>query len=91
MAGDEVVRYSEVIRLCGSKVITLPSWLLRFLMSLSCALHLQDESPASGLEFVKYQPLLSTDKLKRETGFLFRYSSRDALLSFIANNRPAPI
>ena len=86
VAGDGMVRYGEVIRLCGRKTIALPAWLLRLSMSLSWALHLQSESPASGLEFIKYPPIVSTDKLKRETEFQFRYSSRDALMSFIDSN-----
>jgi hypothetical protein len=51
---------------------------------MSWALHLQNESPVSGLEFVKYPPVVSTDKLAKETGFRFQYSTEEALSSFVS-------
>ena len=51
---------------------------------MSWALYLQSESPASGLEFVKYPPVVSTDKLAEETGFRFQYSTEEALSSFVS-------
>ena len=87
VAGDGETRCSEIIRLSGRKTITLPERPLRFLMNLSWALRLQRESPASGLEFIKYPPLVSTEKLKREVGFQFNYSSKAAVASFISTQR----
>jgi UDP-glucose 4-epimerase len=88
VAGDGEVRYSEVARLSGRQIIALPERLLHLLMSFSWALRLQNESPTSGLEFIKYPPLLSTEKLKREVGFQFSYSSGDALISlFVTTDR----
>ena len=83
VAGEGEVQYSEVARLCGKRLIALPERLLRLLMSFSWMLHLQSESPPSGLEFIKYPPIISTQKLKNELGFQFTYSSSDALLSFL--------
>jgi hypothetical protein len=51
---------------------------------MSWALHLQSESPVSGLEFVKYPPVVSTDKLVKETGFRFQYSTEEALSSLVS-------
>lgn len=82
VAGEGKVKYSEIARLLGRKTLSLPGWLLGPLMSFSWILHLQDQSPRAGLEFIKHPPLVSTEKLKRETGFRFHYSSRDALISF---------
>ncbi len=84
VAGDGEVRYSEVARLCRSRMVALPDRLLRWLMAFSWALRLQDESPPGGLEFIKYPPLLDTGRLKKETGFRLRYSSQEALEVFIA-------
>jgi hypothetical protein len=50
---------------------------------MSWALHLQSESPVSGLEFIKYPPVVSTDKLTKEMGFRFQYSTEEALSSFV--------
>ncbi len=87
VAGDGDIKYSEVARLSGRRLILLPERLLRLLLAFSWALRLQNESPTSGLEFIKYPPLVSTERLKREVGFRFSYSSRDALASFVSGNR----
>jgi UDP-glucose 4-epimerase len=87
VAGDGEIRYSEVARLCRKRTIALPERLLHLLMGFSWALHLQNESPPSGLEFIKYPPIVSTEKLKNELGFQFNYSSKEALVSFISDNR----
>lgn len=83
VAGDGEISYRELIALSGKRVIALPDRLLHCLMGFSWALRLQNESPPSGLEFIKYPPILDTKKLKRETGFCFHYSSRDAAASFL--------
>jgi len=84
VAGDGVVQYSELAKLSGKRRLALPEKWLRLLMSASWVLRLQSESPASGLEFIKYPPIVSTEKLKKELGFKFTYSSREALQSFLA-------
>jgi len=85
VAGDGEIHYSEVAELSRKKVIALPGILLRIVMGLSWKLRLQSESPTSGLGFIKYPPIVSTEKIKNELGFRFNYSSRDALLSFLSN------
>jgi len=87
VAGDGEIRYSEVARLSGRKMLALPEKVLRSLMGLLWALHLQKKSPASGLEFIKYPPIVSTQKLKSEMGFQFCCSSKDALLSYVITER----
>ena len=83
VSGDGEVSYSEVIRLTGRRTVAFPEKFLRLVLGLSWALRFQNESPTSGLEFIKYPPVVSTEKLKRETGFRFNHSSREALLSFL--------
>jgi UDP-glucose 4-epimerase len=87
VAGNGELEYSEVARMVGKKLLMLPDGLLKFIIRLSWALHLQNESPVSGLEFVKYPPVVSTDKLAREAGFRFKYSTEDALSSFVSTVR----
>ena len=84
MAGKGELRYSEVAGLVGKKLLRLPDRLLKFLIRMSWALHLQNESPVSGLEFVKYPPVVSTDKLIKEVGFRFQHSTKEALSSFVS-------
>jgi len=84
VAGDGELTYSEVARLVSKKMMRLPRRLLEFIMLISWAMHLQNDSPPSGLEFIKYPPLISTEKLRREIGFRFQYSTREALSSFVS-------
>ena len=84
VAGNGEIRYTELAKLCGKRTVTVPDKLLRILMSFSWSLHLQSESPPNGLEFIKYPPVVSTEKLKTETGFQFRYSSKEAVISFLS-------
>ena len=84
VAGDGEIKYSAVAKLLRKRMLKLPERLLEFLMSVSWAMHLQSDSPASGLEFIKYPPVVSTDKLTKEIGFRFQYSTKEALSSFVS-------
>jgi UDP-glucose 4-epimerase len=82
VAGNDVLKYSEVAGILGKKMLKLPCKLLEMAISVSWAAHLQSASPVSGLEYLKYPPVVSTEKLRKELGFEFRYSSRQSLVSF---------
>jgi len=84
VAGSGQIRYTEVAKLARKRTIALPERLLHLLMGFSWALRLQRESPTSGLEFIKYPPIVNAEKLKSELGFQFSYSSRDAITSFLS-------
>jgi UDP-glucose 4-epimerase len=84
VAGEEDLRYSEVAKLAGKKLLRLPDGLIKPLMHISWALHLQNDSPPSGLEFIKYPPVVSTAKLMKEIGFRFQYSTEETLSSFVS-------
>lgn len=83
VAGDGVLKYSEIARLLRKRLLKLPGKLLGLLIAFSWSTYLQSASPASGLEFIKYPPVVSTDKLKRELDFTFKYSSKEALSTFV--------
>jgi UDP-glucose 4-epimerase len=85
VAGDGTLKYSEVARLLKKKLLKLPGIILKAVISLSWGTHLQSASPASGIVFIKYPPVVSTDRLKTELGFSFQYSTREALASFAAS------
>jgi UDP-glucose 4-epimerase len=87
VAGEGDLRYSEVAKLARKKLLRLPDSLIKPLMHISWALHLQNDSPYSGLEFIKYPPVVSTGKLLKEIGFRFQYSTEEALSSFVSTLR----
>ena len=82
-AGDGTLSYKEVIEITGRPCIVLPSWFITPILSITWDLHLQSASPPGGLDFIKYPVVLSTEKLKKETGYQFRYTTKDTLMAFL--------
>ena len=85
MAGEGSIRWSEMAEALGKKILNLPAGLLYGMTSLSWAMRLQNDSPASGLDFIKYPWTVSTEKIKRDLNVSFEHISREALMAF-ANN-----
>ena len=82
VAGDGAIRWSEVAGIFGRKVINLPASLLYGLTSLTWDLRLQSDSPACGLDFIRYRWTAGADKIKRALGVELRYSSKEAWEAF---------
>jgi UDP-glucose 4-epimerase len=79
VAGDGTLKYSEVARMLHKKLLKLPLKLLELVVSFSWVTHLQSAAPAGCLKFIQYPPVVSTVKLKKELGYKFQYSSKEAL------------
>ena len=91
LAGEGTVHWSEMVNMLGRKLVSLPAPLLYWVTEAAWKLGIQSESPSSGLDFIRYQWTASTDKIKRELGVKFRYSSRDAWETFAQRHRkPSP-
>ena len=89
LAGEDTVRWSEMAEAFGKKIVYLPARLLYGVTNLSWAMRLQGDSPASGLDFIRYRWTVSTERIKRDLNVSFRYSSREALMSFADGSRLA--
>jgi UDP-glucose 4-epimerase len=89
IAGDGVLPLSQVVSLCGAMRLPMP--LLSFRMTLQ-ALWMADVAlaPASYTDFFRYLCVVDNSKLKREFRFQPKYSSREALVSFIEARRSRP-
>ena len=83
MAGAGSMGWREMASTRGRHVVSMPAWLLYPLTQLTWALRLQSDSPAMGLEMIRYPWLASTKKIEREMGFNPRYSSRDAWAAYV--------
>ncbi len=84
LAGRGTVSYSEMVALSGKKLLRVPSFLLYPLVQASWTLRLQKDSPAAGLDFIRYPWLVDTGKVERDTGYRFRYTSREALEAYFS-------
>ena len=82
LAGDGTVRWSEMAGMLGRRLLSMPAPVLYALAALGWRLRLQSESPACGINFIRYRWTADTEKAKRELGAGFRYTSRQAWEAF---------
>ncbi len=87
LTGDGLIRWSEMARIFGRRVLWMPEPLLRFLVGVSWALRLQHDSPPSGLGFITHSWAASNDRARRELGIRPRHTSREAWAAFAERNR----
>ena len=90
VAGSGTIRWSEMAKAFGRRLLMLPAPLVYGLTGAAWRLRLQSDSPASGLDLIRYGWAVSTEKMERDLGFTPRYSSRDAWESFVQRHQPAP-
>ena len=88
VAGEGVIHYKRMAHLCNRKLLFLPSAVAYPLTQLTWNLGIQKAAPSIGLDFVRYPITVSTDKLKRETGFDFSYTSEEALMAYLLGRNP---
>ena len=88
VAGDGSIRWGEMADIAGRKLLNVPAPLLYGLTELAWRLRLQSDSPACGLDFIRYPWNVSTHRIRRELGVRFKYSSPEAWKSFVFG-RPA--
>lgn len=84
IAGSGTVRWRDMVRMAGGRVVPVPAGLLRKVIDVTWGLRLQNRSPSSGLAFITYPWLASTAKIESELGWKARHSSRDALEAWIS-------
>lgn len=89
IAGDGAVRWRDVAKASGARLLPVPGPLLTVAVGLAWGLRLQGQSPACGLNFIRHPWLASTDKIKAELGWTPRYSSREALQAWVDGRKAA--
>ncbi|MCL4552180.1 MAG: NAD-dependent epimerase/dehydratase family protein, partial [Candidatus Marsarchaeota archaeon] len=91
IAGDGIVRVDDFGRIFRSRLVRLPYSIIRPLMALFWTLRVKwiTEAPASLLKFIMYPWIADCSKAKRELGFQPKYTSEEALASYMAAQRRA--
>ncbi len=84
IASDGDINYTDVSRIAGKKLITIPSAILGPMTGLTWLLRLQDDGTPAGLAFIKYPWLVSNAKLKAELGIAPHYTSVQAVSDYAA-------
>ena len=84
VAGDGAIPFSDMMAQIGKRVVALPNKVSAFITNLTWYLHLQSESPGGkSMDILMYPMMLSTEKLKKETGFQFKHTGHEAFQSFL--------
>ncbi len=87
LTGSGPIDWIEMAATHGRRVVSLPAWLLYPLTQLTWSLRLQSDSPAMGLDMIRYPWSASTEKIEREMGFRPQYSSKDAWDAYVERRR----
>jgi UDP-glucose 4-epimerase len=86
LAADEGLRYSELAKEIGRPLVSLPAWLIYPLTEALYRLRLMPFGKAQ-LSYIRYPMSMNIDKIKKELGFMPRYTSREILKSFLAASK----
>ncbi|HPS93875.1 MAG TPA: SDR family oxidoreductase [Deltaproteobacteria bacterium] len=84
LAADGTMTFGEMLRILGGWPIRVPAWLLWPLNNLMWFLRVRfvTEFPSSSLNLTRYPWIASNDKVKRELGYTFKYTTREAFEDF---------
>ena len=89
VAGAGTVPYSHIAQVAGRRAVPLPTSILYPLTQTSWTLRLQSDSPACGLDMIRWPWLADIGKLQRETGWVPKYTSQQALEASTLAKKPA--
>lgn len=90
VAGDGTMTFPEMIKMLGNYRLPVPWPLIYPLNHLAWTLrlHFITESPSPYLRLMVNPWIVSSQKLKAETGYCFKYNTREAFADFVRSVRP---
>lgn len=86
VAGDGALTVREIAARMGKPVLTIPANLLRLALGVGKALNISRYGPEQ-LDFLRYRPVLSNQKLKREFGLAPSKGSAEAFEVYLSGRR----
>lgn len=86
IVGDGVLPLSRVIKILGKINLRLPQIGFKTMVSLMWSLDMAP-APASHVNFLRYLCVADGARAKKELGFVPRFSTKEALLSFVGAER----
>jgi len=76
LAGDGVMTLDDISEVVGKRVMSIPAWLIRGVLALLHPLGLSQYGPEQ-VDFLRYRPVLSNERLKSDFGYKPRKTSRE--------------
>ncbi len=86
VVGDGVLPLSRVIKICGKANLRLPQIGFKTMVQLAWLADLAP-APASHVNFLRYLVIADGSKARKELEFIPRFSTKEALLSFVGAER----
>lgn len=85
MGGDGTISFAEMVRKLGGILIPVPEKLLSFLNAIAWSLRLSflSEFPNPALNMIRYPWVVNSDKLKRQLGFTYKFTTREAFDDYV--------
>lgn len=85
VAGDGRMTVREIAAAMGKRTFVVPAPLLALALGVGHALRLTPHGPAQ-VAFLRYRPVLSNDRLKREFGFTPTRTTREAFAGYVESH-----
>jgi nucleoside-diphosphate-sugar epimerase len=84
VGADGSMTFPEMIRMLGNRSLALPFGILYALNNLAWLLRLTavSEFPSPALNMVRYPWIVSSEKLKNELGYRYRYTTQETFQDF---------
>lgn len=86
IVGNGVLPLSRVIEITGKKNLGIPQLALKSIVELAWTLDISP-APSSHIDFLRYTYVADGSKAEQELGFKPKFSSKEALLSFVGAQR----
>lgn len=85
VGAEGTLTFAEMVDMLGNRKLFVPYWLMYYLNAVAWTLRLRSlsESPSSGLRGVRHPWIVCSEKVRRETGFQYRYNSREAFTDWV--------
>jgi len=86
LAGDGVLRFSQVAKMARKKSYYIPTFLIEKVIGLLWAFHLVVEAPPGIIDYLKYQWVLDTTRAKENLGWKPKYTTKETLQIMLDNH-----
>jgi UDP-glucose 4-epimerase len=82
IAGPGTLTWSEVVSIAHKRLLRFSAPVAYAITNLAWKLHLQNDAPGAGLDYIRWPWIVDTALLEKELDFRFKYTSREAIEAY---------
>jgi UDP-glucose 4-epimerase len=86
LAGDGMTTMPEIAKRLRKRYVPVPAWVIRAALTVAKPLGLSQYGPEQ-VDFLRYRPVLSNEKLKSEFGYVTRLTSDEVFARYLQARR----